>query len=185
MPSNEWFLEGILHNKPPVLAELYRLFLPKVIAYIKNNSGSEEDAKDIFQEAVMVLFHKTRSGDIALSSTFQAYLLGVCRLLWLKQLGKNKSREVTFSDFPELPADDDLQEAIFRREQRRFYKKHLSSLSERCQKMMELFFQKMKMTDIAQAMGFDNENVAKKEKSKCQKRLVEKIQSDSDFTNFL
>ena len=57
-----------------------------VQTFILNNSGTSDDAKDIFQEAMIVLYEKVRSGSFELNCQIKTYVYSVCRRLWLKRL---------------------------------------------------------------------------------------------------
>ncbi|MEM1220273.1 MAG: sigma-70 family RNA polymerase sigma factor, partial [Bacteroidota bacterium] len=109
-------------------------------------------------------------------------LYAVCRNLWLKEIRKRYGKEVTLHEDFEYKDEFDFEEAIFREERSKLVRGHFQNLSERCQKMLTLFYEETKkMVEIAQIMGFANANVAKKEKSKCQKRLVEAVRADTRF----
>src|SRR5438477_26161 len=57
-----------------------------VQSMILNNNGSADDAKDIFQETMIVLYQKARTGDFELSCQLKTYVYSVSRRLWLKRL---------------------------------------------------------------------------------------------------
>ena len=87
---NRELLEGILHADKAQVERLYDQCLPGIIRYIKMNKGSEEDAKDIFQDAVVVLYKKLKDMDIILTTSLQSYLLAISRNLWLTTLRNNR-----------------------------------------------------------------------------------------------
>ena len=51
-----------------------------------NNNGSADEAKDIFQEAIIVLYEKVRSGVFELNCQIKTYVYSVSERLWLKRL---------------------------------------------------------------------------------------------------
>src|SRR6516225_9821011 len=57
-----------------------------VQSLILNNNGNREDAKDIFQEAIIVLYEKSKSDSFQLSCLIKTYVYSVSRRLWLKRL---------------------------------------------------------------------------------------------------
>ena len=73
---------------------LYKFYFPSVASYIKQNLGNNEDAEDIFQEAIIVLLQKVRQQDFVLTSSLKTYLYAVAKNLWLKRLRDNKIKIV-------------------------------------------------------------------------------------------
>src|SRR5688572_4115841 len=73
---------------------LYKFYFPSVASYIKQNLGSNEDAEDVFQEAITVLLQKVRQSDFVLTSSLKTYLYAIAKNLWLKRLRDSKIRIV-------------------------------------------------------------------------------------------
>ncbi len=72
---------------------LYEKNYPKVLAHIKSNSGSEDEAKDVFQEAMVILFRKLKEKEFVLTSTISTYLIGISKNLWFQILRKSKRHQ--------------------------------------------------------------------------------------------
>ena len=83
-------LEGLLKGDPAAVNQLYKRHFPGIVKMVTSNSGSEEDAQDLFQDAVMVIFEKARSNKLSLTSSLYTYLYAICRNLWLKKLRKKR-----------------------------------------------------------------------------------------------
>jgi RNA polymerase sigma factor (sigma-70 family) len=88
--SDEELLKGLVARDETVLKELYKTYFPGTRRFIMSNQGREEDAYDLFQEALMVLFQKARVQEFKLTCSFGTYLYSVVRFLWLKELEKKK-----------------------------------------------------------------------------------------------
>ena len=73
-----------------------------------------------------------------------------------------------------------MQEELEQKEQLALYRTHFNKLSESCQKVLSLFFAKVKMAEIAQKMD-SSEAYIKKKKFKCKENLVSKIKADPLF----
>ena len=83
----EQLIEGVRKRDNIVLQYIYKSYYSTVFRLVVNNSGTEDDVKDIFQETLIVLFRNVREDPrFKLSCTFQTYLYSVARLLWLKHL---------------------------------------------------------------------------------------------------
>jgi DNA-directed RNA polymerase specialized sigma24 family protein len=78
-PTDSEIVLGILNNSEIVLKRLYTTYFPMILQLIINNNGDEDDAKDIYQEAIIVLYNKIKSGEFELSSKLKTYIYSVCR----------------------------------------------------------------------------------------------------------
>lgn len=188
--TDEQIQKGILRNDSLVLQFIYKQFFYKVNTFIRNNSGNDDDASDVFQEAIIVIYRKLKEDSKALENRpFHLYLFTVCRFLWLKQLEKRKIENEKVNDtmpYQENDQDDDvLAETINKNERYSLYQKHFRNLGSDCQKVMQLFFDKVPLKQIAQIMGYKSEKYAKKRKFKCKELLIERIKQDSQYKKIL
>jgi len=187
--TDEQILKGILRNDSLVLQFIYKEFFYKVNNFIRNNSGNDEDASDIFQEAIIIIFRKLKEDIKALENRqFQTYLFSVCRFLWLRQLEKRRIENEKFTDslpFREDTYNEDFLETVSKNERYSLYQKHFRNLGTDCQKIMQLFFEKVPLKQIAQIMGYKSEKYAKKRKYKCKELLIERIKQDSQYKKIL
>ena len=87
-PKEQNTLEGILKGDSSVINEVYKDVLPSIIYWVKQNSGSELEARDIFQDAMIILFKKLGTGHLELICSIKTYLKAICQNLWLNQLRK-------------------------------------------------------------------------------------------------
>lgn len=187
--SNEELLRGILRNNNIVLRHIYKSYYHKINAFICQNSGNEDDANDIFQEAVIVIYRKLKEKSLVLENcAFETYLYSVCRFLWLKQLEKRRNNIVKVHEvhhFSESVYDDDLDETALKNERYRLYQEHFQKLGKDCQKILQLFFDKVPLKQIAEIMGLTSENYAKKRKHQCKEYLVRSIKQDTEYKNII
>jgi RNA polymerase sigma factor (sigma-70 family) len=131
--------------------------------FVVSNGGNREDAEDIFQEALVVLYKKVKAGGFILSSSLKTYLTGVSRNLWYMEL-RRRGKEVVMPEplerIEELPVEYEQQ---FKQAEMAF-----NLLGEKCRQLLILFyFKKKSMYDICHVMGFSNERVAKNQKYRC------------------
>jgi RNA polymerase sigma factor (sigma-70 family) len=181
--SNEEILNGILRNDNVILQYIYKNFYYKVNLLIKKNSGDDDDANDIFQEAIIVVYRKLKANDLIISCAFETYLYSVCKFLWLKQLARLKSEKEILLDSTnfEVEFDHDFSELVEKNERFKLYQKHFQLLGSDCQKLLQLFFDRVPLKQIAQIMGFSSEKYVKKRKFKCKEYLVTSIKQDVNF----
>ncbi|MGF7038727.1 RNA polymerase sigma factor [Mucilaginibacter lappiensis] len=172
-PTDSEIVLGILNNSEIVLKRLYTTYFPMILQLIINNNGNEDDAKDIYQEAIIVLYNKIKSGEFELSSKLKTYIYSVCRRLWLKRLSQMNRYGGDIRDFEEyLPVDDEVDNHNERDTQFNKMENALQLLGEPCKTIMEDFYiHNRSMQDICERFGYTNADNAKTQKYKCLQRL--------------
>jgi RNA polymerase sigma factor (sigma-70 family) len=187
--SDAQILKGILRHDNLILQYVYKQYYYKINYFVKKNQGSEDDASDIFQEAIIVIYRKLKESDLIFEkSSFAGYLFSVCRFLWLKQLEKRRIEKEKLNEslpFQEDLYDDSLNETVEKNERYGLYQKHFATLSTDCQKLMQLFFEKVPLKEMAKVMGYKGEKYAKTRKYKCKEILIRRIKQDTEFKKIL
>ncbi|OFY97214.1 MAG: hypothetical protein A2491_17280 [Bacteroidetes bacterium RIFOXYC12_FULL_35_7] len=186
--TNLELLNGILRNDTIVLQYIYKNFYSKINFFIKKNNGDDDDANDIFQEAIIIIYRKLKANELVLDCTFETYLYSICRFLWLKQLEKRKIEKENIKDnheFNDEIYDDSLEKVSDLNERYRLYQKHFANLGKDCQKILQLYFDKVPLKTIAQIMGFKSEKYAKKRKFSCKEYLIKSVKQDLEYKNIL
>lgn len=174
------YIQGILRNETRTLEEIYRRFLPPLYSMLRNNHASYDDACDVFQEALVVIFHHAARLDFQLTAPFQAYLMGIGRNIWLRQLKKNSRTEVTSSPEERYDIDADLEFQVIELEKRNLYREKFEQLGPDCRQLLQRFFDREPLQSIAADMGFTSDYVKKKNKV-CKDKLIQSIQKDERF----
>ena len=88
--DNKIIVEGIRKQDKKILKDIYFIYFPDIKKYILDNTGSIQDAKDIFQEAIIIVYRKAKERNLIIPSSFKLYIFAVCRYIWIKQLSKQK-----------------------------------------------------------------------------------------------
>lgn len=166
------------------LKQIYTDFLPRITSLITRNGGSKDDAYDVFQDAMVVLFEKCRTDSFTLSSGFYTLLYGICRNLWGNRLQKRSRTEVTLEDDYKFNQTEDLSKLIQEEEKRSIFWNAFNKLGEDCQKLMLLFFDKTSMDEIARIMNYASEGYAKKRKFQCKEHLLQIVKADATFLDY-
>ena len=166
-------LEGLATSDKKAIETIYRENFNMIQTLVINNNGSVDDAKDVFQEAMIVLYEKARSGVFELNCQIKTYIYSVCRRLWLKRL-QQLNRYSPPADSSELtvPIEDEIDEHEKRNVEFEMMEKAISSLGEPCKSLLEAYYlQKLNMQIIAANFGYTNADNAKNQKYKCLMRL--------------
>ncbi len=161
-------IEQLRSGQPSkVLEELYKAY-PAIRHFIKTHGGNDDDARDVFQESLIVLYRKVQQKDFKLSASLNTYLFSVSKYMW-KDLLKKKNREVTFT-VHDVPAED-INHVHNEEVQWAWLDKILASLGEKCSEILRLFYYgKLSMDEIATKLGYRNVDTAKTQKYKCLER---------------
>jgi RNA polymerase sigma factor (sigma-70 family) len=173
VPTDNEVILGILNNSETVLKRLYLAYFPMVLQLIINNSGTQDDAKDIYQEAIIVLYNKVKGGNFELSSKLKTFIYSVCRRLWLKRLAQMNRYGGDIRDFQEyLPVEEDVDHHSDRDIQFTKMESSLQLLGEPCKTIIEDFYiNDRSMQEICEKFGYTNADNAKTQKYKCLQRL--------------
>ncbi len=173
IPADNEIILGIRNGSKTSLDRLYRAYFPMILQLVISNNGNEDDAKDIFQESVIVLYNKVKAGDFELNSKLKTYIYAVCRRLWLKKLNHQSRFTNTahvFEDIEEVELDVEAHETQNRQFQQ--MRSALSELGEPCKTIIEEFYLHNKsMQEICEQFGYTNADNAKTQKYKCLQRL--------------
>lgn len=153
-------------HRERAFAKLYGLY-PKIEKLIISNGGSKDDASDVFQESLIILYRNLISTDFQLSSSFYTYLYSVSRFVY-----SDLKRKHTTTELKTMSAQDIMVfQSVIEEHKYKNAEKALSKLGARCQELLSLFYLKsMSFKLIAERMEFSSEKVAKNQKYKCLKK---------------
>ncbi|HUR10179.1 MAG TPA: sigma-70 family RNA polymerase sigma factor [Flavitalea sp.] len=166
-------LEGLAKNDRKAVETIYAQQYKMVQSLILNNNGSYDDARDIFQEAMIVLYENARSGTFELNCRLKTYLYSVSRRLWLKRLQQRQRFQAEINGLEDtIPVEQDLETHEQKTAAFLIMEKAMLGLGEPCRSLLEAFYlHKKNMTDIANGFGYTNPENAKNQKYKCLMRL--------------
>jgi RNA polymerase sigma factor (sigma-70 family) len=171
--NEEVLLQGLARNDKKAVESIYRENYNMIQVLVINNNGSADDAKDIFQEAMIVLYEKVRSGTFELNCQIKTYVYSVSRRLWLKrlqQLNRYSPAVENLDGFVQV--EEEIEEHEKRNAEFEMMDKAIGSLGEPCKSLLEAYYlQKRKMQEIAANFGYTNADNAKNQKYKCLMRL--------------
>lgn len=177
--KDEEILKRLRHGEEAALQYLYKKHYRMMLRLVMRNSGTEEEARDVFQEALIILWQKVRSGDFVLTSKLSTYLYSVCQNLWRKEL-ERKAR------LTREEKDDIVEQNWEEKERQRLLRQCLEQLGDTCkQVLMMYYFDRMSMKDIAEQMGFASADVAKTKKYKCMQELEKIVRANFKKTDFI
>lgn len=181
--KDQRYIEALLNNDNLLIAEIYSRFAPKVIGYIKKNSGDEAQARDIIQAGMITIYDQAKTKGLKLTCPFDAYFFLICKRKWLNTLKKNKPEGVTIND--EITSiDAQLAEQVEETERynsrAQLFNTMLASMGEKCRELIKLSFTIKSMEEVAQKLGVSYA-YARKKKSLCVGKLTTMIQASPQY----
>ncbi|NQU66321.1 MAG: sigma-70 family RNA polymerase sigma factor [Candidatus Marinimicrobia bacterium] len=184
--SDREIIRRIKANDREVLGELFIQYKRMVNNYIQSNGGSREDAEDMLQEAIVVVWQKACSEHFELSSKISTFLFAVVKNKWRAALRKreNIDHNLVDEDFTNFPSPSDGEQS--RKDRIEIIMKSLKEMDPQCKHLLLLYyFEGRNMEEISTLLKFANVNVVKSKKYQCKKKLetiVKKISSTNGGT---
>lgn len=171
--------ERIQGGDEKALEFLYKKYYRMMTKLVITNSGTEDEARDIYQDALIVFWQKATSGNLVLTSKISTYIYSICQNLWRKELDRKKRLSNEEKDTAVTP---DMDSA----EKEKIIARCMDQLGDTCKKvLMYYYFEEMSMQDIAEKLGFANTDTAKTKKYKCKKKLDELVKAQYSEKDFL
>ena len=149
-----------------------------------SNSGTEQEAKDIFQEAVIVFYERAQQPDFVLTCKIKTYLYAVCRRLWLKRLTERKRFDVSIPEAETFDRmEEEMTEVVESEMNFQRMRDSLQALGEPCRTIIEDFYiRDFSMEIIREKFGYTSADNAKNQKYKCLQRLKKLFFGDRNVT---
>lgn len=171
--NEQALLKGLANNDSKSVDTLYKSHFSMVQHFVINNNGSFDDAKDVFQEAMITLYEKVQTDSFTLTCQIKTYLFSICKHLWLKRLQQMGKYNTPLSTEEEsVSVEVDMEE--FNKKDAAFaiMDRALNSLGEPCKSLLEGYYLNKKgMNELAADFGYTNADNAKNQKYKCLMRL--------------
>ena len=186
--SDEAILKGLKEKHSDIIRYLYREYFPLTKSIVEKNSGSYEDAEDVFQDGIIVLYQKILSGPLTLNCSLKTFFFSICRNIWMQRLDRkwrllyqDDLVSESIEDYDAIPIEINEEKL----EKTRLYQLYFLSLPADCQKILKMFLSKASLKEISECMGFKDVNYAKTRKYLCKNMLRKKILKDPRYKIFL
>lgn len=178
--TDQELYDGIARKDNRAFQYLYRQQQERILRLVQQNSGTAEDARDVFQEGMIALWSNIAAGKFELreGARLSTYLYALCRNCWIGRL-RRRQPTASLDDNPQFDPPAETNELSAHYERVATLQGHLKKLGERCQKLLSLFyFQKASLRDIAEALDI-TEATAKNNKYRCMERLRKNYEEKS------
>jgi RNA polymerase sigma factor (sigma-70 family) len=171
--NEQALLKGLANNDAKAVETLYLRYFSTIQHFVTNNNGSFDDAKDVFQEAMITLYEKVQNDSFTLTCQIKTYLFSICKHLWLKRLQQMGKYSAPLSSEEEsISVETDMEDFEQKDAAFAIMDRALNSLGEPCKSLLEGYYLNKKgMQVLAEEFGYTNADNAKNQKYKCLMRL--------------
>ena len=171
-------LEKISKGDERALDYLYKKYYRMMTNIVLKNNGTEDEAKDVYQEALLAFWQKAVSGKLVLTSKISTFLYSICMNQWRKELERKSRLSSEEVDKEEYQTHDE-------KERYKVVMECINELGDTCKKILTYYyFDGLNMSDIAEKLNFANTDTAKTKKYKCKKKLDSLIKERYSTTDF-
>ncbi len=191
--SDKSILVGIKNRKDSTLEYLYKEYYPQVQRVVNKHGGDEQDARDLFQEALIIIFNKLNDNSLVIKTSFHNYFIVLCRFIWFRQNNINNDNDSAgetehesqsvdtsagqLNDIPTETVYRELQTNLYEK----IYQRHYRKLGGDCKTVLKMFFKKRTFREIADRMNYANEDYARRKKYLCMQQLMKMVSNDPEF----
>lgn len=154
------------------LRALYKNNYDMVNNFVLKNSGTTAEAKDIFQDGIIIFYNKVKRPDFNIACTIKTYIYSVCKNLWLDRIRQKSNRARILDSQEHVDIQEDDLGLLIQNEKYKLIAQLVNKLSKDCKKVLTYFYyEKNSMKEIAVKMLLSSEAVAKNKKHNCLKNL--------------
>ena len=182
--SDSEIIECLRKRQSYVVGYLSDRYLPMIRLMVKELGGSSEDARDLFQEGLIIILEKLDSREFILTCKFRTLLYCICENLWKSILRKQVSAANYFATRIEADGEKDPAEIMDNKMYAEIFKKAFKSIDPVGKAILKLYWKDMSHQEIADKLGYTNGYVRKK-KCQAQAELTEKVRRHPDYRRII
>ncbi|WP_430817944.1 RNA polymerase sigma factor [Carboxylicivirga sp. N1E11] len=178
--SDNELLEAVYSRDSKLIKYIMQLVWSQVRELVTSNSGTNDDAMQIVQEAFVAIYSKKEKP--VLVSTFSTYFVSICKNLWYHELRRRKVRPVYQTLHDEIPdLDNEIKEKELFEQRRQLYLKYYKKIQKVCQDVLRLMAMGFTNEHITTELAFSSVAYTRNRKSMCNKKLLEMIKADPQY----
>jgi RNA polymerase sigma factor (sigma-70 family) len=188
--SDAELVHALQQSKPPdsAIRHLYQAYFESSAGYVKQNSGSDQDAEDIFQEVVINFIELVQQQRFRGETSINNFLYSITRHIWLNELKRRKraknreekyerEQDTTGPEMAGLLADQEVKAQLMA---------IIEGLGEACRKILVAFYYEgLSMREILGMMDYQNEQVLRNKKYKCMIQLEQTLSGNARLIEYL
>jgi len=184
--SESQIIQAIKSGDQEGIKQLYDQYFKMIADLIQKNSGTWEDAEDIFQETLITLITKVRSTEFQLTSRLSSFLYAISKNMWLYRLrGEKRSSFIDTEIIHHEMEESQVPGLEIFEEKHSLIAKVFDHISQECQKILKTFyFEKKALKDIGAEMKYTEGSIRVK-KSRCMESLKKLVEEHPDYKRIM
>ena len=165
-----------------LFVNLYQHAFPAFARFVSRMGGNLDEAKDIFQDALLAWYEKSGASDLKISKSEKAYVLGIAKYLWIKRFKKSIAETARISG---LPFAEATEEELNLSENKLMH--FLETAGQKCMELLRSFYyDKLSPAKLAELYGFSGERSATAQKYKCLEKVRNEVKQKSlSYADFI
>jgi len=166
-------LDQIRKGEEEALVRLYEMNEKQTTSFVTRNNGSEDDAADMLQEALVIFWERVREGRYEHTAKISTFVFATVRNLWLRKIARSR-REVASDMQNDLTPSNEMSvlDVMIETEEAAAVSRALDILGDPCRQLLLLYYwEELSMDAIAAQLGFANADTVKSKKYQCKKGL--------------
>lgn len=167
-------IECLRNRQSYVVHWLSDRYMPMIRLMVYQKGGSTEDARDIFQDGLIIMLEKLDDKKFNLTCKFKTFLYCVCEHLWKTILEKRQSAANYLNRRSEPESEKDFTDMIDYQMYEQIIQDVFKTLDPISKKILTLYWQENSLQEIADQLGYTYGYVRKK-KCEAQGELTEKV----------
>lgn len=168
--------QALLADRDQALTRLYRQGYPPVRRYIGRRGGSEQDAQDMFQDALVVFYEQATGGTLVLTASASTYLLSISRNLWHQEV--RRRARLPHQALPDAWEPAATEEAEALPDPTFAVLDHVERLGIKCKSLLLSFYYfQQPLSELAETHGYRSVRSATVQKFKCLERLRSSVRA--------
>jgi len=168
-------------SREAVFTALYQKVFPPVARYVAKMGGSFDQAKDVFQDALVIYYEKVLSHNTTIRGSETAYIFGIAKHLWHNTYlneAQNTPLDINNFDIAEHREPDYASQKLMN---------YLETTGQKCMQMLKAFYyDKLPLIQITQLFGYSGIRSATVQKFKCLEKVRDTVKQKSlSYEDFL
>ncbi len=172
--------DGLMRNDPDIFRYLYRTHGAMIVGYVRKNSGSDHDAREMVQTVILELWNAVREDRYQEEGKLDRYIYMLTANTWRDELRRRKVRRTDELDPARVAVADDsdmsIAAAVAKDERIEAIHHCLQVLESPCDDIIRLYhLEEIKLQDVAAQMNYDYNNLRKRIFD-CRKKLKKLVE---------
>jgi len=177
MHTDHQYIEALRRNDERPIREIYKQYSAQALRWVVSRGGTPDDARDVFQEALIAVFEKAQQPDFVLTCPLGALLHVIWSRKWIDRL-RQKGREVEVRNEEERRYTAEVapdvmtlaEDALAEDNKQKQLGKAFEQLSELCRRLLALLSDGTAPKEAAEILQMNSVDTLYRRKNACTER---------------